>query len=151
VAAPLAYPIILAGATTAERKEQRANNISACKAWSTYMIVHTITWNQFVASINNIYYAALDDPTEDLNTVTLRQLVTHIRTIYTQISQPDLDNKVTDFNQGINPNLALVIYTCIQEKCQTFSQDAGTPISKEMIMMTGTMHAFNCGNMTLAW
>jgi hypothetical protein len=127
------------------------NNISACKAWSTYMIVHTITWDQFVASNNNIYYAALDDPTEGLNAVTLWQLFTHIHTTYAQISQPDLDNKVTNFKQGINPNLALAIYTHIQEKCQTFAQDAGMPISKEMMVMTGTKHALNCGNMALAW
>ncbi len=76
-AAPPAYPVIVAGATTAKRKEHRANNISACKAWSTYMIVHTITWDQFAASIDDVYYAALDDPTEGLNAVTLQQLVTH--------------------------------------------------------------------------
>jgi hypothetical protein len=31
-AAPPAYPIIVAGATTAKRNEHHANNISACKA-----------------------------------------------------------------------------------------------------------------------
>ncbi len=31
-AAQLAYPVIVAGTTTAEREEQHANNISACKA-----------------------------------------------------------------------------------------------------------------------
>jgi hypothetical protein len=66
-----AYPIIAAGATTATCKEQRANNISAYKVWSTYMIVHTITWDQFAASINGVYYAALNDPTEGLNPLTL--------------------------------------------------------------------------------
>ncbi len=150
-AAPPAYPVIVASATTAKRKEQCANNISACKAWSTYMIVHTITRDQFVASINDVYYAALDDPTQGINAVTLRQLVTHIRTRYTQISQSDLDNNVTNFNQGIDPNLQLAVYTHKQEKCQTFAQDAGVPISKEMMVMTGTKHALNCGNMILAW
>jgi hypothetical protein len=32
-AAPPAYPAIVASATIAKREEQRANNISACKAW----------------------------------------------------------------------------------------------------------------------
>jgi hypothetical protein len=115
------------------------------------MIVHTTTPDQFTAYINDVYYATLNDPTEGLNTVTLCQLVTHIRTTYAQISQPDLDNNVTDFNQGIYPNLPLAIYTCKQEKCQTFVQDAGVPISKEMMVTTGTKHALNCGNMTLMW
>ncbi len=70
-AAPPAYPIIVDGATTAKLKEQHANNISACKEWSTYMIIHTITRNQFAASINNVYYAAFNDPTKGLNAVTL--------------------------------------------------------------------------------
>jgi hypothetical protein len=115
-AAPLAYPVIVAGATKAKCKEQRANNISTCKAWLTYMIVHTITGGQLAASIDDNYCAALDDPTEGLNTVTLHQLITHIRTTYAQISQPDLNNNVTNFNQGINPKLPLVVYTCKQEK-----------------------------------
>jgi hypothetical protein len=151
-AAPLAYPIIVAGATTAKRKEHCANNISGCKAWSTYMIVHTITRNQFAAAINYVYYAALDNPTEGLrlNAVTLQLLVTHIRTTYTQISQPDRNNNVTNFNQGIDHNLQLTIYMRKQEKCQTFAQDAGVPISKEMMVTTGNKHALNCGNMTLA-
>ncbi len=71
-AAPPACPVIVAGATTAKRKKQCTNNISACKAWSNYMIVHTIIQDQFVASINDVYYAALNDPpTEGLNAVTL--------------------------------------------------------------------------------
>ncbi len=111
------------------------------------MIVHTITWDQFAASIDDVYYATLDDPTEGLNAVTLQQLVSHIRTTYVQISQPDLDDNITNFNQGIDPNLPLAIYTCKQEKRQTFAADAGVPISKEMMVMTGTKHALNCGCM----
>jgi hypothetical protein len=115
------------------------------------MIVHTITQDQFTASFDDVYYAALDDPTEGLNAVTLRQLITHICTTYSQISQPDLGDKVTDFKQGIDPNLPLAIYMLNQEKCQTFVQDAGMPISKEMMVTTGTKHALNCGNMTHTW
>ncbi len=67
-----AYPIIMASATIAKCKEHHANNISACKAWSIYMIIHTITRHQFAASIDDLYHAALNDTTEDLNTVTLQ-------------------------------------------------------------------------------
>jgi hypothetical protein len=108
----------VAGAATAKSKEQCANNISACKAWSMYMIVHTIPRDQFAASINDVNYTTFDDPMEGHNAVTIQQLVTHICTTYTQISQPDLDNKVTNFNQGINPNLPLAIYMRKQKKCQ---------------------------------
>jgi hypothetical protein len=69
--APPAYPVIVASATTAEHKEQHANIISACKAWSTYMIIHTITRDQFAGTIDDVYYATINDPTEGLNAVTL--------------------------------------------------------------------------------
>jgi hypothetical protein len=150
-AAPPAYSVILANTTTAKHEEQCANNIYACKAWLTYMIVHTITWDQLAASIDGVHYATLDAPTEGLKAVTLQQLVTHICTTYMQISQPDLDNNITNFNQGIDPNLPLAIYMRKQEKCQTFAQDAGVPISKKMMVTTGTKHALSCGNMTFAW
>ena len=114
------------------------------------MIVQTITQDLFAASINDVYYAALDDPTEGLNAVTLQQLVTHICTMYAQISQPDLEDNITKFNQGISPNLPLALYTHKQEKCHTFAQDAGVPISEKMMVTTGTKHALNCGNMMLA-
>jgi hypothetical protein len=52
---------------------------------------------------------------------------------------------------GIDPNYPLAVYTCKQERCQAFVQDAGVPISKEMMVTTRTKNALNCRNMTLAW
>jgi hypothetical protein len=52
---PLAYPVIPAGATTANRKEVRATNASAHKAWNIYKMVLTITHDQFAAAINDVY------------------------------------------------------------------------------------------------
>ncbi len=56
--------------------------------------------------IDDVYYAALDDPTERLNAVTLWQLVTHICSTYAQISR-DLDDNVTSSNQGMIPTFHL--------------------------------------------
>ncbi len=41
-------------------------------------------------------------------------LVQHIITTYAQISQPNLNDNMTDFNTGINPGLPLAVYTCKQ-------------------------------------
>jgi hypothetical protein len=38
-----------------------------------------------------------------------------------------------------------------QEKCQTFAQDAGVPISETTMVTTGTKAALNCGGMELVW
>jgi hypothetical protein len=43
---PLAYPVIPAGAMTANSKELRATNTPACKAWNTYKMVLTTTRDQ---------------------------------------------------------------------------------------------------------
>jgi hypothetical protein len=145
---PPAYPVIPAGATTANREELRAANAAACKAWNTYKMVLTITRNRFAAAINNLYYTVLDNPTEGLNAVDLRTLVMHILNTYAQISQPDLDDNMTDFHSGIDSSLPLAIYMRKQEKYQVFAADARVPISDKTMVTTGTKHALACGNMT---
>ena len=112
---PPTYPRIPAGATTQAQEELRATNISARKAWATYRLVLAITRDQFAAAINDVYYAVLVNPTEGLNGVDLRTLVQHILTTYAQISQPDLDDNMTEFNTGIDPGLPLAVYTRKQE------------------------------------
>ena len=148
---PPTYPIIPAGATTQAQEELRATNIAAQKAWATYRLLLAITHQQFAAAIDDIYYTVLDDPTEGLNGADLRTLVQHILTTYAQISQPDLDDNMNEFNIGINPGLPLAVYTRKQEKCQVFAADAGDPFSNELMVSTGSKHALSSGNMMLGW
>jgi hypothetical protein len=145
------YPVIPADATTTNREELRTTNAATCKAWNTYKMVLTITRDQFAAAIDDIYYAILDDPTEGLNSVDLRTLVMHILNTYAQISQPDLDDNMTDFHSSIDSGLPLAIYMRKREKCQVFAAHARVPISDKTMITTGTKHALACGNMTLAW
>jgi hypothetical protein len=149
-AAPPKYPLNPPAAAPACKAAQVAN-LAKCKAWNMYVIVSTITRNQFAAAINNVYYAALDNPTEGLNAISLRDLVTHIRTTYATISQLEINNNMTEFHTGVNIALPLAIYTRKQEKCQTFALDAGVPISKVTMVTTSTKAALNCGGMELAW
>ena len=148
---PPAYPVMPNGTTAPQRKELRANNIVACKAWATHKLVLAITRDQFAAAMDDVYYAVLDDPTEGLNNVNLCTLVLHIQQTYTQISQPDLDNNLAEFNTGIDPGLPLAVYTHKQEKCQIFAANAGVPISNVTMVTTGCKHAIASGNMTLGW
>jgi hypothetical protein len=60
-------------------------------------IVRTITRDQFAVAINDVYYAALDDPTEGLNAISLQDIVTLICTTYRLISQPDINDNMTKF------------------------------------------------------
>jgi hypothetical protein len=146
-----AYPVIPAGAMTAKRRELPATNAATRKAWNTYKMVLAITRNQFAAVIDDVYYAVLDDPTEGLNAVNLCSLFMHILTTYAQISQPDLDDNITNFHSGIHSGLPLAVYTRKQEKCQVFAANAGVPISNKTMITTGTKHALACSIMMLAW
>jgi hypothetical protein len=150
-AKPPAYPIVPVGATAPQRKELRATNAAARKAWTTYRLVLSITRDQFAAAIDDVYYAVLDDPIEGLNSVDLRTLVMHILTTYAQISEPDMDDNMTEFNIGMDPILPLAVYTRKQEKCRDFATDTGVPISEATMVTTGTKHALATRNMTLAW
>jgi len=137
-AEPPTYPVIPIGAKVQQREKLRAINIAMRKAWATYRLVFAITRDQFAAAIDDVYYPVLNDPTEGLNGIELCTLVQHILTTYAQISQPDLDNNMTEFNVGINSGLPLAIYTRKQEKCQVFATDAGVPISEELMVITGS-------------
>ncbi len=61
----------------------------------------------------------------------------HIVNTYAQISQPDLDDKMTNFHSGIDAGLPLAVYTRKQEKCQVFAADARVPISDKTMITTG--------------
>ncbi len=147
---PLTYPVIPAGIMTANREELCTTNAATCKAWSTYKMVLTITSNQYAVAIDKVYYAILDNPTKGLNAVNLRTLVMPILNTYAQISQPDLDDNMTNFHSGIDSGLPLAVYTRKQEKCQVFATNTGVHISDKTMITTGTKHALACGNMTLA-
>jgi hypothetical protein len=150
-AKPPSYPVVPACATTHQRNELWAQNNSACKAWTTYHLVHAITCDQFAAAINDVFYAVLDDPIEGQNGINLHTLVQYIATTYAQISQPNLNNNLANFNTGIDPGLPLAVYMRKQVRCQVFVLDAAVPISKATMVTTGTKRALTCGNMTMAW
>jgi hypothetical protein len=147
-AAPPKYPINNP-ATAPACKQACATNFAEQKAWNTYLIVAIITQDQFAVAIDDIYYTALDDPTEGLNAIPLQDLVAHIRTTYATILQPDVEDNMTEFHTGISPALSLAIYTCKQVNCQTFALNAGIPISEATMVSTGTKAGINCGGMEL--
>jgi hypothetical protein len=102
-------------------KPAQAANLAECKAWNTYIIICTITHNQVMAAINNVYYAELDDPTKGLNAISLHNLVTHICSTYATISQNYIDDNMAKLFTGIKHSLPLAAYIPKQEKCQTFA------------------------------
>jgi hypothetical protein len=79
-------------------------------------------------------------PSKGLNVVTLRQLVTHIPSaLHTR--------------RSANLTSTTMSQISTKESILTFHLPSthATPISKKMMVTTGTKHALNCGIMTLAW
>jgi hypothetical protein len=116
LATPPNYPINVPAAVPA-RKVAQAANLAEQKVWNAYLVIASITRDQFTVAVDDVYYAALDDPTEGLNAITLRDLVAHIRTTYATISQPNINDNMTQFLTGMDPHLPLAVYTRKQEKC----------------------------------
>jgi hypothetical protein len=147
-----AYPGGLArNAAAGIREAARAENLVEQNAWETYIIVCTVTRAMIAEAIDYVYYAALVNPTEGLNGVSIQQLIVHISTNYAQISQPEINANMENFQQGINSMLPLAVYTCKQEQCQMFAHDAGVLISKATMVTTGTKAVIQCGGMMQAW
>jgi hypothetical protein len=99
------------------------------------------TCDQFSAAIDNVFYAVLNDPVEGLNGIDLCMLVHHIATTYKQISQPNLDANLANFNMGIDLGVPLAVYTWKQKRCKVFALVMAVVISKATMVTTGTKHA----------
>ena len=78
-------------------------------------------------------------------------LLEHIEDRDCTITQDEIDQNMDVFNQGIDPALPMALYTKKQADCQEFSIDARVPISQELMVMTVTKHAVNCGDFQQAW
>ena len=90
-------------------------------------------------AIDNVYYAALNNPTEELNSVSIWVLITHIRKNYAQISQPEINANMPDLHQGIDAALPIAVFYARQECRQIFALNAGVPISE------ATIYLYDCG------
>ena len=101
--------------------------------------------NQFEAAVDRAYYASLDHDVENLNGVSIRQLVDHIFQTHAKIVQPDIDANKIIFKKGIETGQPFAVYIEKQEICQKFSIQAGLPITNTEMHMTGTKAAIQCG------
>jgi hypothetical protein len=125
-AAPPDYPINAPAAVPA-RKAARAANLVDRKAWNTYIIIASITRDQFAAAIDDVFYTALDYFTKGLNAITLRNLIAHICTTYGTILQPDIDNNMVELHTGIDSHLSLAVYIKKQENAKSLPSTLAIP------------------------
>ena len=114
-AAPLTHPHIPPDTTTGTHKELKALNNKAQKSWQTCINVCRIVVNQAADAIDKVYYAKIEDPTEGLNGVEIRDFIDHICNRYCHIDQADLDTNLNKFQQGIDPSVPLIMYIHKQE------------------------------------
>jgi hypothetical protein len=151
LAAPPAYPVIVAGATTAEREQARAEHAIESTNWQTANHGRRIAVNIGAAAFEAYVYAELGDPDKGLNDVNIRMLYDHVMDRFAKISQLEIDSNLESFNEGIDPSKTLAVYTRKQELCQETANDADVPITEATMVTTGTKHAVATGGMDQAW
>ena len=150
-AAPLLYPLIPQGASTAACKELRVTNEVQTFDWDRHQHTQRIAVNIGAAALEEWVIAELDDPDEGLNGVDICTLYEHMMERFTTISQTEIDANMEMFNEGMYPSKILAVYVQKQEQCLDNSVDAEDPISEATMMATGTKHAVASGDMSLAW
>ena len=148
---PPAYPVILPGATTAQREQARAEHAIDVKFWVTAEHGRRIAVNIGSAALEPFVYAELDEPDEGLDDVDIRSLYDHVMDRFANISQTEIDDNLAEFNKGIDPSRTLAVYTRKQELCQEVANDAGVEITESTMVTTGTKHAVAAGGMDEAW
>jgi hypothetical protein len=149
--APPAYPVIVAGATSAQREQARAEHAVHSAFWATANHGRRIAVNIGAAALDPFVYAELDDPDEGLNDTSIRDLYDHVMDRFAKISQTEIDENLVRFNDGIDPTKTLAVYTRKQELCQETAADADVPITEATMVTTGTKHAVATGGMDQPW
>ena len=95
--------------------------------------------------------AALEDPNEVLNGVTIRDVYNYVMEKYAMISQAKVGANLDTFNNPIYNSRTLAIYIRKQELCQEMAVDTNAPIIEATMVTTGTKHAVATGCMDDVW
>ena len=150
--APPGYPVIVAGATTAEREEARALHKIDVRYWDTATHAASLIAEIGAAAFDDEYILAeLMDPDEGLNGITIRQIYDHVMLRFANVSQLEVDANLAKFNEPMDPSVTLAVYIRRQERCQEVASDAEVPISEATMVSTLVKHAAATGGLDVAW
>ena len=149
--APPAYPVIQAGATTAEREEARALHKIEDRYWKTSVHAAALIAEIGAGAFDEFVLAELMDPDEGLNGVTIRQIFDHVMLRFANVSQLEVDSNLIRFNEPMDPSVTLAVYVRRQERCQEVAADAEVPISEATMVSTLVKHAAATGGLDVAW
>ena len=149
--APPAYPNILPGVNTAERKRLQAEHTVLYVHWAKYVRTGHIAVNVGAVAFNKWVLAEIEDPNKMLNGVTIRNVYDYVMGNYATISQAEVVDNLKKFNKTINASQTLAVYILKKELCQEMEEDLHVPTTKATMVTTGTNHAVTTGGMDDAW
>ena len=149
--APPAYPNILPGANTADHERLQAKHKVLYVHCAKYVHTGRISVNIEAAAFEKWVLAALEDPDEGLNGVTIRDVYDYVVGNYTTISQAKFEAYLDTFNEPIDASRTLAVYIRKQELFQEMAEDAHVPITQSTMVNTGTKHAVSTGGMDDVW
>ena len=119
--------------------------------WAKYVHTGCITVNIGAATFNEWVLAALEDPNEGLNGVTIRDVYDYFMGNYATISQAEVDANLDTFNEPINTSCTLVVYIRKQELCQEMADDRHVPTTETTMVTNGTKHPVVTDGMDDEW
>ena len=108
-AAPLTYPLIPQGATTAAREELRATNKVQNFDWDRYQHTQRIAVNIGAVAFDEWVITELDNPDEGLNGVNIRTLYEHVMDRFATIFQTEINANMETFNEGMDLSKTLAV------------------------------------------
>ena len=145
--APTSNPVFPIGSTVAQREEIKEINKVDVKNYDIYKSDGRCAVDIGARAFEDWVFPELNNPTECLAGVTIRQFLDYIKLSYGKSTQEEINNNIVTFNQGIDASKPLVVYTRKQEICQEISEDANIPISATTMVSTGVKHAVATGGM----
>ena len=96
---------------------------------------------------DKLVLAALKDPNEGLNGVTIRNVYDYVMGNHATIYQAEVDDNLNKFNKPINASQTLAVYIRKQELFQEMAEYAHVPITNATMVTTGIRHTVATGGM----
>ena len=94
--------------------------------------------------------AALEDPNERLNGVTIRNVYDYVMGNYATIPQYEVDDNLNKINKSIDASRTITVYIRKKELCQKMAEDVHVPITEATMVTTGPKNAVATGGMDYA-
>jgi len=142
---PRAAPVHAAGARQAQAILETNRKFQAnIQEFNLYLNVQLLVKNQILEAVPNCYLEILEDKEEEYNNVTIEQMMTHLLTTYSSISNANLADNLKELDWEWDMATKLLTIFSHYCKIQQFVAD-NDPISNKTLLGKATTAIQNAG------